>query len=114
LQLTELKGRSRKERLDTFIEHRESDGYCDRLSGIIRQDRVCHTIGRLRDMLIGYMRVSKADGSQVLDLQRDALAAAGVEPSRLYDELRALFKQELGAERARDLKEQMLAAGLPV
>ena len=24
-------------------------------------------------MLIGYMRVSKADGSQVLDLQRDAL-----------------------------------------
>jgi hypothetical protein len=29
-------------------------------------------------------------------------------------ELRALFKQELGAERARDLKEQMLAAGLPI
>ena len=29
-------------------------------------------------------------------------------------ELRALFKNELGAERARDLKEQMLAAGLPV
>ncbi|HUZ90688.1 MAG TPA: recombinase family protein [Methylocella sp.] len=37
-------------------------------------------------MLIGYMRVSKADGSQVLDLQRDALAAAGVEPSRLYED----------------------------
>jgi hypothetical protein len=38
----------------------------------------------------------------------------GVKPS----ELRALFKQELkqelGAERARDLEEQMLAAGLPV
>ena len=31
-------------------------------------------------MLIGYMRVSKADGSQTLDLQRDALLAAGVEP----------------------------------
>jgi DNA invertase Pin-like site-specific DNA recombinase len=30
------------------------------------------------------MRVSKADGSQVLDLQRDALLAAGVKPSRLY------------------------------
>src|SRR4051794_6945298 len=29
---------------------------------------------------IGYMRVSKADGSQTLDLQRDALLAAGVEP----------------------------------
>jgi DNA invertase Pin-like site-specific DNA recombinase len=37
-------------------------------------------------MLIGYMRVSKADGSQVLDLQRDALIAAGVKPSRLYDD----------------------------
>ena len=24
-------------------------------------------------MLVGYMRVSKADGSQVLDLQKDAL-----------------------------------------
>ena len=29
-------------------------------------------------MLIGYMRVSKADGSQATDLQRDALVAAGV------------------------------------
>jgi hypothetical protein len=27
-------------------------------------------------MLIGYMRVSKADGSQTLDLQRDALLVA--------------------------------------
>ena len=30
-------------------------------------------------MLIGYARVSKADGSQSLDLQRDALIEAGVE-----------------------------------
>ena len=30
-------------------------------------------------MLIGYARVSKADGSQSLDLQRDALQAAGVD-----------------------------------
>ena len=29
-------------------------------------------------MLIGYARVSKANGSQSLDLQRDALQAAGV------------------------------------
>lgn len=29
--------------------------------------------------LIGYARVSKADGSQVVDLQRDALAKAGVD-----------------------------------
>ena len=37
-------------------------------------------------MLIGYMRVSKADGSQVLDLQRDALIAAGVEQPHLYED----------------------------
>ena len=37
-------------------------------------------------MLIGYMRVSKADGSQVLDLQRDALLDAGVDPSCLYED----------------------------
>ena len=35
-------------------------------------------------MLIGYMRVSKNDGSQTLDLQRDALIAAGVDEERLY------------------------------
>jgi len=28
-------------------------------------------------VLIGYMRVSKADGSQALDLHRDALLGAG-------------------------------------
>jgi DNA invertase Pin-like site-specific DNA recombinase len=39
------------------------------------------------NMLIGYMRVSKADGSQVLDLQRDALLAAGVQPNHLYEDL---------------------------
>jgi DNA invertase Pin-like site-specific DNA recombinase len=38
-------------------------------------------------MLIGYMRVSKADGSQALDLQRDALLAAGVGPDHLYQDL---------------------------
>jgi DNA invertase Pin-like site-specific DNA recombinase len=38
-------------------------------------------------MLIGYMRVSKADGSQTTDLQRDALLAAGVEAERLYEDL---------------------------
>ncbi len=32
--------------------------------------------------LIGYARVSKADGSQVIDLQRDALAKAGVDLER--------------------------------
>ena len=33
-------------------------------------------------MLIGYARVSKADGSQLLDLQRDALPDAGVSGDR--------------------------------
>jgi DNA invertase Pin-like site-specific DNA recombinase len=35
---------------------------------------------------LGYMRVSKADGSQMLDLQRDALIAAGVEPTLIYED----------------------------
>ena len=38
-------------------------------------------------MLIGYMRVSKADGSQVLDLQRDALLAAGIDTDHIYEDL---------------------------
>jgi len=37
-------------------------------------------------MLIGYARVSKADGSQVLDLQKDALVAAGVTPDQIYED----------------------------
>lgn len=35
-------------------------------------------------MLVGYMRVSKADGSQTTDLQRDALVKAGVGEEQLY------------------------------
>ncbi|WP_103001676.1 recombinase family protein [Sphingobium sp. SA916] len=35
---------------------------------------------------IGYARVSKADGSQVHDLQRDALIAAGVDPNHIYED----------------------------
>ena len=38
-------------------------------------------------MHLGYMRVSKADGSQALDLQRDALLAAGVRRQHLYEDL---------------------------
>ncbi|WP_316248579.1 recombinase family protein, partial [Klebsiella pneumoniae] len=38
-------------------------------------------------MLIGYMRVSKADGSQSTNLQRDALIAAGVSLAHLYEDL---------------------------
>ena len=38
-------------------------------------------------MPIGYMRVSKADGSQSTDLQRDALIIAGVNPAHRYEDL---------------------------
>jgi len=37
-------------------------------------------------VLIGYARVSKADGSQTTDLQRDALLAAGVDPEQIYED----------------------------
>ena len=37
-------------------------------------------------MLVGYVRVSKADGSQVTDLQRDALLAAGVGRGHIYED----------------------------
>jgi len=37
-------------------------------------------------MLIGYARVSKADGSQVLDFQRDALVAARVDLAQIYED----------------------------
>lgn len=35
---------------------------------------------------VGYVRVSKADGSQLVDLQRDALLAAGVSPELIYED----------------------------
>lgn len=37
-------------------------------------------------MLVGYMRVSKADGSQTTDLQRDALLEAGVHADQVYED----------------------------
>ena len=37
-------------------------------------------------MLIGYARVSKGDGSQLLDLQIDALIGSGVDPERIYQD----------------------------
>lgn len=45
-------------------------------------------------MLIGYARVSKADGSQNLDLQHDALKANGVEISQIYDDKASGSKDE--------------------
>jgi DNA invertase Pin-like site-specific DNA recombinase len=37
-------------------------------------------------MQLGYLRVSKADGSQALDLQRDALLAGGIEAAHFYQD----------------------------
>ena len=54
-------------------------------------------------MLVGYMRVSKADGSQTTDLQRDALLAEGVDAEALYED-RASGKKEDRPELAASLK----------
>ena len=45
-------------------------------------------------MLIGYVRVSKSDGSQSLTPQQDALLAAGVESARIYQDLASGRKDE--------------------
>lgn len=37
-------------------------------------------------MLVGYMRVSTSDDRQTVDLQRDALAAAGVDPRHMHQD----------------------------
>jgi DNA invertase Pin-like site-specific DNA recombinase len=44
------------------------------------------TIGEAMSVLIGYLRVSKADGSQIPDPQRDTLAVAGVSPEHLDED----------------------------
>ena len=38
-------------------------------------------------MLIGYVRVSKSDSIQTMEPQRHAMLAAGVEPTRIYEDL---------------------------
>lgn len=37
-------------------------------------------------VFVGYMRISKADGTQSFDMQKDALIAAGVKEDRIYDD----------------------------
>jgi len=39
------------------------------------------------NVLIGYVRVSKSDGSQLLDLQKDALFKTGVDSKYVYEDL---------------------------
>ncbi len=50
-------------------------------------------------MKIGYARVSKSDGSQVLDLQTDALKKAGVKSNHIYsDKASGKLDDRLGLE----------------
>jgi len=51
-------------------------------------------------MLIGYIRVSKSDGSQSLDLQRDALLSEGIESDRIYEDLASGRKDDRPGLRA--------------
>lgn len=51
-------------------------------------------------MWIGYIRVSKTDGSQVLDLQRDALLESGIDPERIYEDLASGRKDDRPGLRA--------------
>ena len=44
--------------------------------------------------LIGYVRVSKNDGSQLLDLQLDALQKEGVAPKRMYEDFASGKKED--------------------
>ena len=45
-------------------------------------------------MFVGHMRVSKSDGRQVFDLQRDALLTAGVILERIYKDLASGCKDD--------------------
>jgi DNA invertase Pin-like site-specific DNA recombinase len=51
-------------------------------------------------MMIGYIRVSKTDGSQVLDLQRDALLKSGIDSERIYEDLASGRKDDRPGLRA--------------
>ena len=82
-----------------FATHRKSDTICDMKRPLKAVRSARHLNERLRDKpksppLIGYMRVSKADGSQVLDLQRDALLAAGVTERHIYSDTASGSKDE--------------------
>ncbi len=45
--------------------------------------------------MVGYARVSKADGSQSLDLQTDALIKADVEANRIRNKNRIYFTNSI-------------------
>ncbi|MEO6843918.1 MAG: recombinase family protein [Ginsengibacter sp.] len=43
---------------------------------------------------IGYIRVCKSDGSQAVDLQQDALTAAGIDAARIYKDFASVRKDD--------------------
>lgn len=70
------------------MRHTLNYGLCDRIRALKKPIGICHINERLDDtVLLGYMRVSKADGSQNTDLQRDALLAADIESAHIYEDL---------------------------
>ena len=71
----------------TYARHRIRHGIRHTAARAGRRPRPSVPNGRLRHMLIGYARVSKADGSQSLDLQRVALQAAGVDAGHVYHDV---------------------------
>ena len=77
-------------RIIAFTAHRKNYRFRHMSHPQKARSRQRHTNERLRDTaispLIGYMRVSKPDSSQVMDLQRDALLAAGVSERHLYSD----------------------------
>src|SRR5699024_8416847 len=78
------------------------------------QFQIIHRIhDKGHQMLIGYARVSKADGSQTTDLQRDALLAAGVTPEQIYED-QASGKQDDRPQLAACLKALRSGATLTV
>ena len=62
----------------TSARHRIRHGIRHTAARAGRRSRLSVPNNRLRHVRIGYARVSKADGSQSLDLQRDALQVEGV------------------------------------
>ena len=68
----------------TSARHRIRHGIRHTAARVGRRPRPCVANDRLRHRLIGDARVSKADSSQLLDLQRDALPAAGVDAGHVY------------------------------
>ena len=71
-----------------FLYKNNSLTHCKNQNSVVPYPQVFELpYARKKIVLIGYARVSKSDGSQTLDLQRDALLHAGVLPDKIYEDL---------------------------